>query len=341
MLKGMVIHLSPVRADECGDEQEQGAFWLMEVGDEPGRKLEAVSGGDEDAGIAFQGVLLFGMEAFEQPIQYFERGGVAGIVFVGSPLVHIGDQWCVGVGGGVGGPKQAFQNAQTGRADGDDGSLVPQGVPQCFYGGARHTDMFLVHVVRSHGTCLYRFEGSGTHVEGSELHFDMLRFHALKYALGEVQSGGGGCDGTVLPGIDGLIALGILQGAVSFEIGWEGDNTCVMEYFGKDEGLVPGELEFKRVVVAPQADSAQHRISARRGNGFVQGAIFPFPVVANQGLPAHRPWGREIQDVILGQQGFQAKDLYWVAALGLKPYAGLYDAGVVEEEQSAGGKQVG
>ena len=138
-----------------------------------------------------------------------------------------------------------------------------------------------------------------------------------------------------------MVALGIFLGAVSFEVGWEWDNTSVVEHFGKDEGLVPGELEFKRVVVAPQAGGRQDCIAGRRGNGFGQGAFFPFPVIADEGLPADGAGGGKIQDIVPGQQGFQAKDLYGVARLGLEPDAGLYDAGIVEQEQSACGQQVG
>ena len=46
--------------------------------------------------------------------------------------------------------------------------------------------MFLVHVVCPYRACLYWFEGSGSYVEGSKLHFDALGFHALEYALGKV-----------------------------------------------------------------------------------------------------------------------------------------------------------
>ena len=65
MVEGVAVAVLPGVADEGGDEEEEGAFGLMEVGYEAVDDVVLVAGSDEELGVAVEGVGIVAVEPIE------------------------------------------------------------------------------------------------------------------------------------------------------------------------------------------------------------------------------------------------------------------------------------
>ena len=54
MRQGIHVDLFPIFANEAGDQQQQGATGLVEVGNEGTDQTIGIAGRDEELGVAFQ-----------------------------------------------------------------------------------------------------------------------------------------------------------------------------------------------------------------------------------------------------------------------------------------------
>ncbi len=123
---------------------------------------------------------------------------------------------------------EVFKDAGNGGPHRDD----PAGPRDSFRGGGSQLVGFIVHPVLGGIIDLHRAEGAGSDMESQE---GMGK--GVDQVRGEVEPGGGGCHRAVLPGIDGLVALGIRGFLPAFHIG--GKSKLPVSTF--IDGLVPGD----------------------------------------------------------------------------------------------------
>ena len=141
------------------------------------------------------------MEVGDQPVQHLEP--VAGI-----------DENVRPTGGGghgavLGGP--AFDGAAGGGADADDPSAAALGLIDEICRLLWDDAVFAVHLVALNGVFLHGSEGAKPHMECYVSNLYTHCLHTLQKLRSEVKSGGGGGGAAVDLGVDGLIALPVLQ----------------------------------------------------------------------------------------------------------------------------------
>lgn len=123
-------------------------------------------------------------------------------------------------------PGDGFEDPGGGGADGDDPAALGLGEIDGGGGFCGEGEAFLVHAMVGDVIALDGEEGAGADVEGQVGGLDSGIGESLEEFGGEMESGGGGGDGSGLAGVNGLITVAILDGGRAFgamDVGWERD----------------------------------------------------------------------------------------------------------------------
>lgn len=186
---------------EGGHQHEQGALGQVKVGDEPVQHPESAWRMDEDAGDAV-GHLGEGLE-----------GGVCKRVVDLAPS-SVGRA-----------PGHGFQDARRRGPDRDHAASLGLGEVDGLGRARRKRESFLMHAMGLDGVGLDGEEGSRPDVEGQRCGEDARLTQALQEAWGEMEAGGGGCDGAGFPCIDRLVSIlidGLVVPGPPLDIGGQG-----------------------------------------------------------------------------------------------------------------------
>ena len=69
MAQCIIVYFLPVTFHKCRDEQQQGALWLMEVGDNFLHNLVVVTRGNDDLRAGMQGLHAVAVQIVEDALQ--------------------------------------------------------------------------------------------------------------------------------------------------------------------------------------------------------------------------------------------------------------------------------
>lgn len=231
MCKGIVVDFVPTVADECRDEQQQGAARLVEVGDEPLHDVPTVARHDDDAGRRDETVEAVAVEIVDEGEECV-TGRNVGRAVVRLPLF---DDEPFGCGIGVLYQRaphviEAFECAHRGGAYGDDPSRCRG---QCDQGLAGYRDILGVHRMAGNRVALHRFEGTGAHMQGEFEAGNAFHLQCGEDFGGEVQAGRGGGHGAFDARIDRLVGYFVALFAFPVEVGRNGQFAESFEQRGK------------------------------------------------------------------------------------------------------------
>ena len=243
----VVVDPPPVAFHEGGDQEQQRAPRLVEVGDDPFHQLELVARGDDDPRRRHQAVGAPAVEVIQDVPQRLGHGqAVVGLV-IRHPLPH--DQF---LARGIriildehADVVEALERADRGGADGDD---LAQVGPQPFDRRAADGDEFRVHLVAGDRLALHRLEGAGAHVQRHLLAADAVGVDVGQHLGREVQPGGRGGDRSLDLGIDGLVGAQVAFLRLPVQVGRDGQDASRVEQLGERHPVVvPRELNQVRV----------------------------------------------------------------------------------------------
>lgn len=121
MVECKLIGFFPSVADQGGHQEQQGAFGLVEVGDQPSDDSHLVGGSDHQGGGGFYPLQLVLVEVGEDVLKGL-AGGELWVGLVGIPLLHVEVAQCHPLFfEHHANPIQAFEGACAGGADGNNG----------------------------------------------------------------------------------------------------------------------------------------------------------------------------------------------------------------------------
>ena len=98
-----------------------------------------------------------------------------------------------------------FEEAQAGRAEGDDAAAGAPGRGDALGGRGRKDAPFAVHMMLARVVGLDRQKGAGADMQGQAREADAASRQCLDQRRGEMQAGGGRGDGTLGAGEDRLV----------------------------------------------------------------------------------------------------------------------------------------
>jgi hypothetical protein len=174
-----------------------------------------------------QGIGAVEIVAGEDEEAGFAVEGVDGAVFVGG----------------------GFEEAERGGADGDE--AVARGAGGVDAGGGLGGDVaaFGVDLVLVDVVVAERQEGAGADVQGDGFALDVVGGEAREEVGGEVEAGGGGGDGALVLGEDGLVVGGVGGGGAlgAGDVGGQGEGAGLVQGVGEGLGF---EVEAERDAAA-------------------------------------------------------------------------------------------
>ena len=344
MAERIVVDFPPVVAYEGGDQQEQGALRLVEVGDHFPDDAVLVARGYEDLRGAVQGFHPVAVEIAGNGLQRFRGRHVAAPVLplVGHPL---GDVQLFFRGIGILEKEAAYvvEALQRAHRSGAYGrGLCPVG-DELAQGFSADAEPFGVHVVHPDGFALHRAERPCAHVQR-----DLAALHAFPVEFGQdlgrkVQSRRGSGHGALHPRVDGLVGFLVALLRFAVQVGWDGEFACGIEQIGPGKRrIVPGKAHG---VARPEAFSplgAQFHCPAfSHGERAPQRAGLPLFQIAHHAEPLDAPLLLKGERVVGRAVGLQAEHLDEGARLLAEVEAGQYDFRVVAHEERPGGQQPG
>ena len=339
--QGIVVDRFPVAFHEGRDQQQQGAFGLMEIGDDAFHQLEGVARRDDDLRGGHQLVGLVAVQVVEYVLQGLVGGQAVVGRLVGHPLFH--DQL---FRGGLGMSRQkhayvieALQRAHRGGAYGHD---VPQATLQPLDALAAHGDELGVHLVPLDGLALDGLKGSGAHMQGHLLAAYAFRVDSGQHLRGEVQSGGRRRYRTFDFRVDRLVGLQVALLRLAVQIGGDGQHACRVEDVGEGvAGVIPAEANLVGVAVRGDLLGRERHALLADGDAAAQRALLPLLQVAYEAGPGARLRLLKHKGVVVWRVGLQAEHLDAGARLLLKQQARLDHPRVVIHQQGVGGHEVG
>ena len=338
VVEGVAVAFFPGIAYECGDQQEQGAFGLVEIGDEAVDDVVSVAGCYHQLGVAVQMVGVVPLHPVKYVAVGFGGGDVEAFEAVGVPLVYVH-----GVETGVlaklhSEPIDRLDGAHGGGADGDDGMAdmgkdVLDVLPRDF-------DLLDVHFVFADGVGVDGFEGAGTDMEGDEVGGNAAGFEAVEHFGGEVKSGSGCGHRALVQSIDGLVAFVVATFGFAVEVGRQGDDAGVFDELGKGETAIPGEVHYPGIADGLATGGREDDLLVIDAEGAGQDAVFPLFVVADEtgpGAPFPLLEGLRHGHLV----GLKAEDLDGGACRFAEKEPRMDDLGVIKDEQCVRRQKVG
>ena len=283
MVEGVAVAFFPGIAYECGDQQEQGAFGLVEIGDEAVDDVVSVAGCYHQLGVAVQMVGVVPLHPVKHVAVSFGGGDVEAFEAVGVPLVDVHGVEARVLAKLHSEPIDRLDGAHGGGADGDDGMAdmgkdVLDVLPRDF-------DLLDVHFVFADGVGVDGFEGAGTDMEGDEVGGNAAGFEAVEHFGREVEAGGGCGHGALVQSIDGLVAFIVAGLGFAVEVGRQGNDAGVFDELGKGETAVPGEVHYPGIADGLATAGREGDLLVIDAEGAGQDAVFPLFVVADETGP--------------------------------------------------------
>ena len=337
VVEGEAVALVPALADQGGDQQQQGALGLVEVGDQPGDDAHLIRRCDHEGCGGLEARQAVEVEVVHDVLQGL--GGREGLVrLVGEPLLHVERAQC----GALflehhPDPIEALEGARAGGADGHDGLAV-----LCDEVGderAAHDDGLGVHGMLADGVGGHGAEGAGPDVQRHLVEAEATLAQGGDEGLGEVEPRRGGGHGAVEAGEDGLVTVAVGRLGVAVQVRRQRDLARRLEHRGEGQGCGrPAELDVGILVVLRDA----LRREGDRLSAYVEfhreRALLPAFGVADETSPTHGRRGGEGHLVVL--LGLKAKHLDARACGLVELQAGADDLGLVEDQQGALGQEV-
>ena len=329
MVEGEAVAVFPAFPDEGRDEEEQGAFRLVEIRNQPRDDAHLVGWRYHQGGAGFEAGEAVAVEVGQHCLQGFGRCQ-RGVVFVGEPLLHVQRPELQALfGEHHAEPIEAFQGARARRTHGDDGFAVVG--YQVFYQRLAHDDGFGVHGVFADGVGGHRLEGARAHVERHLVEQDALLAQLGDERLGEVEACRGGGHRAVVAREDGLVAVAVGGFGFAVQVGRQRNLARRLQDRGEREVFGrPRELDFRALVVAREAFRKERGWRAGHRQGHGEQAVFPAFGVADQAFPAHRRARAEGHLIVLFR--LQAKHLDARACRLAELQARPDDLGLVEDQ---------
>jgi hypothetical protein len=244
-----------------------------------------------------------------------------------------------------------FEGADRSSADGNDAARGAKSVVDGGRGGGGDGIGLGVEFVVFDAVDADRLEGSQADVEGNLGGFDAALADAVEDGGSEVEAGRGSGDRSGGLGIDGLITLAVGGGIGAGDVGWERNVADAIE---ESEEIV--WIGVVRSVERLEADAALSEFGAGEDLGLQIIVLSEEEAFADADLAAGANQALPIVGVggeLAGQENFDASvkkvagggiaraDGLSVGAFAATVETGGKDAGVVEDEQIAGVKQVG
>ena len=146
-------------------------------------------------------------------------------------------------------------------------------------------DVLDVHFVFANRVGTDRFEGASSDMKGDKVGGDMPCLQCVEHFGGEMQSCRWGSNRALIAGVDGLVAFVVATDGFAMQIGWKGDDTGLVDNFGKTDLAIPIEVDYPCVAnslltVGIKGDMLAVDVYFAR-----KGAFFPFLVVADKAGP--------------------------------------------------------
>lgn len=213
-------------------------------------------------------------------------------------------------------------------------------VEDAFNIGAVYLNFLNMHFVFADGWGVDGFECSGTDMEGDEVGGNAFAAKRLEDFRREMKTCGRCSDGALMLGIYCLVTFVIAAYGFAVEIGWQGDDTGLVNQVGKTESAVPVEVYNPSIADSLTAGGSE-------GDGLPleveltgKGAFLPLLIIANEADPCamlalleRKSHGHLI--------GFETKDLNGRASGLAEEKAGMDNLSVVEDQQGVGWEKVG
>ncbi len=206
MRQGILVDGFPVSFHESGDQQEQGALRLVEVGDDPSYDLERVARGDDDPRRRHQRIRMVPVQEIEDVLKGSLRCQPVVVRIVGHPLTYdeiLGGRLRIALQDHAH-VIEAFQGPYGGRPHGDD---VSKFALDALDGATAYGDEFRVHLVPLDRVAFHRLEGSRPDMQGDLFPSDAPGVYVGEHLRREMEPGGRCGHGAFYLGIDRLIGL--------------------------------------------------------------------------------------------------------------------------------------
>lgn len=332
--EGVVVDAVPVVADECPDEEEEGAVRLVEIGDESLDDLVGVAGLNHDLRLAVE---LVGLGVVEVAYDGVESigDGVGGREIVGIPLPEtVGNVLTLKEFDSE--PVEAFERSDGCCADGNDGRLVG-----CEAGEdvASDDDVLGVHDMVFDLLSLYGLESASADVEGYGEDVVAVGLDVGENLGGEVESSRGSCYGAFVLAVDGLVARLVDGFSLAVEVWWDWHDAGSLDDLSEREVVWPLEEDFGGVAVLREAGSGESDVACGGMDVGREGAVFPTFGVADDAFPL--ACGSDCESLLdFGWEGrLKAEDFDGGACGFMEAESSADDLGVVADEERAVGEE--
>lgn len=172
MVEGIAVAASPVVANECRDEQKEGASWLMEICYQSADDVVFVSWSNEELRVAEEGVGVVALHPLQHVVVGLKGADAERFELVGVPLQDVHGLQVGVVFKLYAEPVDRLEGANCCGAYGNDGT--PEVCDDMFEVGTVNLDLFHMHCMFANGVGRDGFEGAGADVEGDVFGFETL-----------------------------------------------------------------------------------------------------------------------------------------------------------------------
>ena len=148
-------------------------------------------------------------------------------------------------------------------------------------------DVYLlgVHLVLANGGGIDGLERTCAYVKGDEFGGDAFGAEFVEDALGEVEPCSGCRHGSLMEGIDGLVAFVVAALGFAVQIGWQWDDAYLLKQGGKVVASSPMKRDYPGVADGFLTFCRECTWLSVDGEGMGEGFTLPFLVVAYKAEP--------------------------------------------------------
>ena len=220
--EGVVVDRAPMGfAHKSRHQEQQGALWLVKIGNHPAHDAIGEAGSNHQLGATHVGVGMVTVEIGDNILQslFYRNLARRG---VGHPLCD-GEHLIGGIGMAFQHLPHIVEALQRAHTRGAHRHHRRLGFSQFSEQTAAHGYELVVHLVVANAIAFHGLKSTGSHMQGEFAPLNVACIALCEHLVGEMQSGSGCCHTAIDMAIDGLIICRVGGFGGSIQIGRNGD----------------------------------------------------------------------------------------------------------------------